>query len=452
MATARDNWSDKVGAIFDVRPRVAIDDRSRWIAREEEDRFRRAILSPGMHAILYGPSGSGKTSLAKSTVGRIENKERLFIYTRINHNTDWNSFKSQIIENKNVSKSGEPLSYKIGLRNLLPYIEVGGRKSFGVFSAAADRQDLVSKIAIHHISQFMIDKNVCLVVDDANFATNELMEMLTSLAKEITDNSNTSNSKVVFVGANDIYNRVMALNDSLMHRTREISLGSIGGEELESSNKKFSKAFHFIADGLKDLGLEDPRDDRFIKGSEFEEMIKWVRYAADGLPKSIVALGQEIAETGFNRKRVSSRDIINCSQEMVTYNFRKYRTKYRALFSIIKKHQISQQICLWMFKKGASSIYSKEEVCEDLAQIATYTMIDEAITYLDQAEFLVVTGEAANVFFARDPLLAHTIGVAMIHSEVGTLVGQDYFKTDKNAAQLLLQFVGDKDPENKSKI
>ncbi len=90
-----DVFSKKNGNVFAVRPRIAVDDLSRWIDRQEEKIFRSAATCPGGHVCLYGPSGSGKTSLAKTIIAMLKKKVYKFIYTMINHNSTWNSFKSQ---------------------------------------------------------------------------------------------------------------------------------------------------------------------------------------------------------------------------------------------------------------------------------------------------------------------------------------------------------------------
>jgi hypothetical protein len=73
----------------------------------------------------------------------------------------------------------------------------------------------------------------------------------------------------------------------------------------------------FICDGLVELRLADPRTDNFISNEQRRECRRWVEYAADGLPKSIVKLGRKIAERGVSRNRVSHADIIETAKDMV---------------------------------------------------------------------------------------------------------------------------------------
>lgn len=68
---------------------------------------------------------------------------------------------------------------------------------------------------------------------------------------------------------------------------------------------------------------------------------------------------------------------------------------------------------------------------------------------LSDLAFLVVTGTESNVFFARDPLLAHTLGVALSQpAKCG--IDDTYF--DVRTRQLMLRFPGPKDPEHRKTL
>ena len=115
-ASHSDVYSNKVGNIFDVRPRIAVDDLSRWIVRNE-GKILSAMQSRAQVAmfVFMVPSGSGKTSLSKTILARLKRRGYKFVYTRINHNSTWYSFKSQILENKQSKKeTDKTYGVKIG--------------------------------------------------------------------------------------------------------------------------------------------------------------------------------------------------------------------------------------------------------------------------------------------------------------------------------------------------
>ena len=55
------------------------------------------------------------------------------------------------------------------------------------------------------------------------------------------------------------------------------------------------------------------------------------------------------------------------------------------------------------------------------------------------------------MFFAKEPLLAHTIGVALLEPD-RCGVDKNFFGGDPGVSQLLLRFSGEKDPENRRVI
>ena len=447
-----DNWSERIGVVFDIHPRVAETDISRWMERKEEKKLRSALVRPGLHVCLYGPTGSGKTSLAKTILARLKNKGQKFIFVRLNHNSSWSSFKSQILENKQSRAASEKsFGVKIGIKNLLPYIELEGDVAGGSLGKQVSRASIVDSLDIHHISQFLVDNNLMLAIDDSNFANDDLLLKLTTLARELSDSSEHLQPKIFFIGHDDIYLRILELNNSLRDRMEGVSLGSVREDDEKPSIISKDRVWKFIADGLVELGLKDPRKDSDIDKEQLIECVEWINHAADGLPKSIVILGQKIAEAGERRTRISYKDIISASEIMTKRNFKQFRSKYRTLVYSLRNNETLQEVCLWMFERGASRVYEFEELAEDLHLLGTYSHFEEAIEELRCKDFLIVTGINKEIFFAKDPLLAHTIGVALLQPDKCG-VDKNFFGGEAGISQLLLRFSGEKDPENRKKI
>ncbi len=76
-------------------------------------------------------------------------------------------------------------------------------------------------------------------------------------------------------------------------------------------------------------------------------------------------------------------------------------------------------------------------------------MVEESIRILCEVEFLVLTGAGSRVFFAKDPLLAHTLGISLIRPDIFD-IDKTYF--GDNAKQLRLRLVGPNDPESRPRI
>lgn len=445
-----DPYSSLVGQVFDSRPRIAVDDDSRWMRRKEEDKFRRAVLCSGTHVCLYGPSGSGKTSLAKTILSKLHRKGFRFIYTRINQNSTWETLKFQIIGDKQTeSRTAQPFGVKIALKNLIPFLEIDGEIGGGALTLASSKDAIAKVVDITTIGRLLIDLNLILAIDDINFASDDLLRTIGDLSKEITDTSHQANTKIIFIGSDDIYSRILQQNDSLKERIEEVSLGSIVGDDGEPSTMRRDIVWKFIADGLVQLGLSDPRRDKNITNIQLKECQQWLELAADGLPKSIVRLGQKIAFHGVGRNRISFSDIKTAAIEMTRSNFRHYRSRYRTLVYALKKHELLQDVCLWMFTRGSSGIFNLEDIAEDHHELASYDSFEKAIKRLEDMNFLVITGADQTTFFAREPLLAHTIGAALTSPEQCG-VDPTYFKGDPAVKQLLIRFTGKKDPQHRT--
>lgn len=447
-----DAWSSRVSKVFNSKPRIATEDDARWIPRVEEARLRRAIASEGIHACLYGPSGSGKTSLAKTVLVRMGRRGRNHIYVRINNSTTWSSFKSQIVENKQAKADVDsPTGIKIGIKNLIPYFEVSGSIDESGLRSSVDRNKLVEALTLSQVAQVLVDAGICLVVDDVNFAKDDLLRDLTDLAKEITDNPSEGSAKVVFVGADDIFLKIVRTEPSLKDRMDEVALGSIEDPEGAKRQLKRDRVWRFISDGLEQLGLHRPDADRLVNPQELQICMQAIEHAADGLPKSIIRLGRTIAEKGVGRNRVSVTDIKDAANEMTRRNFQYYRANYRTLIEHLRRDKLLPEICTWMFKNGASRIHEVDQLAEDLRPTASYFLVEESLLALAQMNFLVLTGAGGSVFFARDPLLAHTLGVALsFPDQCG--IEESYFGVDNTTKQLFLRFASPNDPENKTKI
>jgi hypothetical protein len=442
-----DLWSEKVSKVFNAKPLIAEEGNTRWIERSEETKLRSAIASIGIHACLYGPSGSGKTSLAKTALARMGRRGKRHIYVRINNSTTWSSFKSQIIENKQAKVDTESTTgIKLGIKNLLPYIEFSGQLGEGGVRSAIERSKIVDSINLSTLAQILVDSGICLVVDDVNFANDLLLRELTDLAKEITDYPSENSAKIIFVGADDIFIRIIKTEPSLKDRMDEIALGSIEDPESADRQIKRDRVWKFIWDGLSMLGFN--KSDTCISKEHQAICMKSVEHAADGLPKCIVRLGRNISEACAGKSFVTVSDITKCADQMTVRNFQNYRANYRTLIECLRKDKLLPDICVWMFNQGASRIHTVEHVAEDMRDIAPYYLIEESLKVLEALNFIVLTGSSLNVFFARDPLLAHTLGVALSHPEQCG-IRENYFGIDQSVKQLFLRFPSKNDPESK---
>lgn len=432
------DWAERVGAVFDTRPRVSINGGKSWIPRPEEELLANAIAYPGVHVCLDGPSGSGKTSLARTLFTKRRARGR-HIYARLSNSTTWSSFKTQLVERSSSRKDADQgTSVKVGLKDLIPYLEFEGALSVGSLVKRAKRAEILEHLHIPEIADILTAEKLILAVDDCEQASDEMIRMLADLCKELSDRSTDSHAKLVLIGTNDIYRRLINANISIKGRIDEVTLCSV--------QDRFA-GWKFITEGLTQLGLRNPDEDKFIQEDKLKLARDAVYDAADGLPKSIVQLGRTLGLRGESRTRVSFADIQAAAQDVTCRTFHDYRREYRALMFALRKKPELQLVCRWMFQHGVVSRHSFSEMAEDLRKNATYGILDDVVEALVDAQFLIRTGKDGDVFFARDPLLAHTLGVAL---ETPAKVGADASFFGNGKHQLLLPFTSTKDPDHQA--
>ena len=449
--SADDTWTIRVSKIFSARPRVGTSD-TLWMPRPEEAKLRASLLAEGVHVCLYGPSGSGKTSLVRTVLSRIGARGKAHVYARLSSGTTWNSFKSQVIENHQSSISLDDVTgVKIGISNLLPYLEFTSSFKRHALGNSKDRATIVEAVTLTALAQALAERNLILVVDDVNFASDELLRTLTDLAKEITDIPTETRAKIVFVGADDIYVRINDLQPNLRERIDDIALGSVEDPSDSRRSLKRDAVWKFLSDSLDRLGLARPEKDPLISREELARCLLAIEHAADGLPKTIVRLGRHIAELGRSRSRVSVADIVPVCEEMTRRNFRNYRSSFRTLLAHLRKSDLLPHIIVWMFRRGASRIHEVDELAEDFRSRCTYFTIESLLLALVDLKFIVISGRGGAVFFAHDPLFAHTLGVALTSPAVCG-IDASYFGVDNDSKQLFLELSGSRDPENRQTL
>lgn len=416
-------WAARVGQVFDTRPRIGVENVL-WMRRTEEIALARALRLPGVHVCLDGPSGAGKTSLMRTILAAENHKPPALkhIYAKIHRATDWSLFKRQIIATSGSKVADDDTPLKLTLAPI-PAVSLDTK----LWGGKRINQDLVEKLDVSQLAKVLIEGEFILVIDDLDLGTPEFLGTVADLCKEVSDHLGPKFAKVAIVGTDDIYKRLLNANRSLRDRVDEITMGSLTEPQA---------AWTFITTGLQRLGLLSPSRDKYIKN--LEACKQAVSDAADGLPKSIVRLGSNIALEGDSRGRVSDADIQRHASAMIKKHFHEFRRDYRELEVALGRDMFVRNVCRWMFSKGVGKIHCVTDMVEDLRDSgATSVLIDDALATLVASKFLVRTGEDDEVFFAREPLFAHTLGVALTSPEKCG-VEKGYF--GENVEQLLLKF------------
>lgn len=434
-----EEWSKAVGSMFDLRPRVAVGGQdARWIRRTREERaLRQALAYPSMHVCVDGPSGSGKTSITKTVLSRMGTTGLRHVYIKLNATTTWHEFKLEAFESRQTRGDISPgASVKLSFAALGPVLDVERLIGRGSHAGAGQRAEVVAQLAVHHIARTLVDQGLVLVVDDVNFASDDVLLHLRDLCKTMTDDERGRTAKVVLVGTDDVYQRLVLAEGTLRDRVENITIGSL---------PERADAWLFITSGLEQLGLKRPEKDRFITREQLAQCQEAVYNAADGMPKSIVTLGRQLAMEAHDRPRVSAADILKTARGMTEANFREYRRRLRDVVASVKRREEMARICAWLYAHGPTKTHQVEDLIGSLEPSTPQGDVLAGVDEFVRLGFLVRTGRRGDRLYTREPLAAHTLGLALRNP---ALCGADeaLFNFAGRSRQLTLAFDEGTDP------
>jgi hypothetical protein len=150
------------------------------------------------------------------------------------------------------------------------------------------------------------------------------------------------------------------------------------------------------------LGLTNPATDKRVSEQERRECIEAVYEAADGLPKSLNELGNQISRNGLGGKRISPADVRNIAQLIPISNLRKYRrTEFPEIIQCVESNPAVRIVLQCLYEEGIGRVQYWSDIIESAAD-SDYSedQLDNAICELIDTNFLVRTGKNGEVLFA----------------------------------------------------
>jgi hypothetical protein len=327
---------------------------------------------------------------------------------------DWNEFARLILTSETDEETSFSGGIEIGIDNALPVAKL--KVSLGSKSRPSDKlayaDALAHQVSEHHIAQRLCDLNATLFIDDVERANEQLVGRLSDLCKLLTQGYVADNAKLVLVGSGEIYQRFYKKNPSLDERLLQVSLGAF---------KHKTDSWKFIAKGFEKLHLRHPGNSEFAtQRVTLQSCINAVWEAADGLPKSLNRLGQEIALKAEGRKGVSFNDIISESNKMVEDHWKEYAHEFSHVIHFLEKTPIAVAIIGCFYLEGIARIHQFSNISKHITEhfpkgspTFTYEEIDAALNKLVEMDFLVRTGKSGEIIFTKQPAAAHTLGVVM---------------------------------------
>jgi len=393
-------WLDEVSRVFDTRPRNASSHKVIWLPRDSQEKAISGLLSSTKHICIDGPTGTGKTSLALTMLG--QSKIR-YVSMQIVRKMTWQEFCMNLVRPTSPKRTRDYSSeFKIGVESGLPTATM--QVTLG--SPKHNMYDLRARAkhwSEHDVCHVMEEENKSLLIDDFEKANDELISRVADMAKLLAQTYSKNRTKLIIVGTDDIYRRILSKDPSLDARMSEVSLGAFPSENI---------SWKYLTLGFEALNLTHPSKSKLAsERSKVNSCIRAVYDAADGLPKSLTDLGWEIAAICHKRPGPTVADITTKSNRMLRNKAMQYRRKYPSLMSELRSNASVRAVFRCLLQNGVGSIHYMDEFVGHLIENIGEAQVQEAVTRLVELELITQTGMNNDVLFFRDLPFAHTLGV-----------------------------------------
>ncbi|GET31623.1 hypothetical protein PbJCM13498_04860 [Prolixibacter bellariivorans] len=378
--------------------------------RTEEKILEQLTDQLGVNICIDGPTGTGKSSLALTVLKR---KKINFLLIQITTNMTWKDFCLNLLRAKKNENSTLKTSIDAGLDKGLPVFKV----HFGITSNDNSLENLeleektVASFTDHKICEIMKEENITLLIDDFERASDEILTNIGEMCKLLTESYVNKNARLIIVGTDDIFRRLINFNKSLENRLKEISLGTIANRQ---------QSWRFLTQGFDKLNISHIEKE-FKKGYATKEDLgickQYCYEAANGLLKSLNELGLEIALKGENRTRISKADIVNTCKKYPPNNVKRFVNIFPKLAAVINNNDIVKEVLLYLYQEGIGQIHNWDSISNHFYNVYEFEQVENAICELVDADFLTRTGYNGEVLFVTNPTLAHTLAVVMTYPD-----------------------------------
>jgi hypothetical protein len=408
----RDKWLDKVNKIFSIYPRIGLEGNKLWIPREKESFLLNEKFSRlGGHICLDGPTGSGKTSFIWTYM---EINKINYMQIQITQELDWKGFCHLLVNGKENSETGTSSDTEIGIDKGLPTFK--WRISLGSKGRESDSYEYILKVAEtwteHDVARMLSKNDATLILDDIEMANEKMIKRLADLCRLLSQTYLSKNAKIVFIGKDAVYYNLYKLNTSLEGRLFQISLGGF---------PTFGTSVSLIRRGLTLLGLHNPwRPDVSGINTRVKYCEQKIWEAADGSPKLLNELGNDIASQKEEKTSVQWREIVNASDKMLQEKWIQHSNGFSIIIKYIEENPIAEEIVKYIYKKGIYNILLKKDIVKEIQEKNNKISDKETSEQIDglcQVGFCVQTGGKKEIIFLKDPTEAHYLGVAVLNPE-----------------------------------
>lgn len=403
IPSADEQWSYDVNKVFSSKPRNGNNTAVWWWRRKSLEEKMERELNAGVQICLDGPTGTGKSSLA---ITLLERRNIDYSLLQVTINMDWPQFCVALFAATDPDDTSVATEFDVGIDRGLPTLKAKfSRKQDD--TANLGKRDLGHKLSWteHNVCDYLVQLQLTLVIDDFEKASESLVVRIADMIKLMSQSYAESNAKIVIIGTDDIFRRLVGSDLSLRDRLYEISVGTVPHDH----------SWKFLLSGFERLGIEHPAElnkkyPLEVTKEDLVECQRRVFTAADGLPKALNRLGRQVClQTTPSRLRLTPSDITTVCNEMARDNTRDYLPEISRIIRHIAADEptieLLRLICLW----GSGNIHSWHDIVSSLRMRFEEPRVEEAARHLIEVSFLIRTGARNEIVMVKDPHLAHVL-------------------------------------------
>lgn len=413
--TARQIELARIEAVFGSKPRNG-EESALWHKRSAlETELHDLFETNTPHVCIDGPTGSGKTSLAITMLSRLSKRYAL---VQLVSRMTWRDLCIELLRDTPSQLSKARLVFDV---DTTPVSTAGDllrpskllerfRISFGEKGQSPEQRKREAEAwSILDVAEMIVSHGAYLLVGDFEKADKNLVSDVADLCKILTEKYE---GKVIIIGTGDIYGKLLASDPALDGRVAELSVAAFGDK---------GDAWAYLMDGFKALGRAVPQYRSAAKREESKEIGRRVFEAADGLPKYINALGHRICRASLGtiaedspRMRVTTSDILQGCTDMVTENVNKADSQVTRIAKSLKTNVDDRRVLHAIYDRGANRVHRFSDLLAKVRQVEpnfSEFQLRASLDRLANAALFIQTGRAGEVIFAKDPLVAHVLGL-----------------------------------------
>lgn len=414
---------------FSSRPRNGADKLVLWRKRDEIERKLSQILAAkSQNVCIDGPTGSGKTSLALTVLNR---NKQLFVWIPVTRDMDWSEFCEAFavevykinssfkvahdMKNPKVSLSVNAGEAITATDIMLPWTLLKRIK----LQVDSDKMSLpelrehAKKWKILDISELLKQNDICLLIDDFEKASDDLVHKVADLCKNLTF---SQSPKCIIIGTGRTFSRLYLSDESLDGRLAELTVASFGSPR---------DVWHYINDGFARLGFHTPREKlsaKLITKVEADQIELAIFEAADGMPKYINEIALRICNKVLGEENklegpvnISSALILSECSNMSRENLSRCNRDVRKVEKELRNGVEFRLVLKAIFQMGANGVHNVDGIVDYIQKYEdehfTYENFAAGFESLERFGLYVQTGKSGEVVFAKDPMFSHVLGL-----------------------------------------